>query len=54
MQYLLTCFLICYGYADSDGIPLKSIDIMVHSTTLAKHLNSKNTYFLDFIERCLK
>ncbi|XP_044212950.1 dual specificity tyrosine-phosphorylation-regulated kinase 4-like [Thunnus albacares] len=41
-------------FFDLDGVPLNIKDIKLHSRTLAKQLNSKDAYFLDFIERCLK
>uniref|UniRef100_A0A8D3CW74 dual-specificity kinase n=1 Tax=Scophthalmus maximus TaxID=52904 RepID=A0A8D3CW74_SCOMX len=39
---------------DLFGVTLKSNQIPQPRTTLAKVLNSKNAYFVDFIERCLQ
>ncbi|KAM7396259.1 hypothetical protein PAMP_019316 [Pampus punctatissimus] len=39
---------------DADGVPLNIEAIMLHSCTLAKQLNSKDMYFLDFIKQCLE
>ncbi|XP_029378250.1 dual specificity tyrosine-phosphorylation-regulated kinase 4-like [Echeneis naucrates] len=43
-----------HNFFQSNGVPLKDTDIRQHSSTLPRQLNSKNTYFVDFIKCCLE